>query len=55
MVGVGVLVDRSERGLELGVRTECLLRLPLTSYAAEECPLCAQGVPLEAPGSRKQD
>ena len=51
VVGVGVLVDRSARGLELGVRTECLLRLPLTSYAAEECPLCAQGVPLETPGS----
>ncbi len=51
VVGVGLLVDRSEQGLELAVRTEALLRLPLETHEAQSCPLCAGGVPLEAPGS----
>jgi orotate phosphoribosyltransferase len=50
-VGIGVLVDRSEKPLDFGVRLESLLRMEVTSYAPEECPLCQQGIPLVKPGT----
>lgn len=42
-VGVGLLVDRSGGKADFGVRTEALLRLDVTAYQANECPLCAEG------------
>lgn len=52
LAGVGLLVDRSEKGAGFGVRTEALLRLEVAAYPPEECPLCRQGIPLTARGSR---
>ena len=52
LVGVGLLVDRSASGADFGVRTEALLRLEVKAYLPEECPLCRQGLPLAARGSR---
>ena len=58
IIGVGLLVDRSGGTVDLGVRTEALLRLtnekfPTDTYQPENCPLCAAGLPLTKRGSRK--
>lgn len=52
VAGVGLLVDRSAHGADFGVLTVALYRLIAESYAPEECPLCAEGVPLTQRGSR---
>ncbi|MGH2767510.1 MAG: orotate phosphoribosyltransferase [Candidatus Methylomirabilales bacterium] len=54
LVGVGCLLDRSERsgGMELPSALTSLARLEAESWGPESCPLCAQGAPLTAPGSR---
>lgn len=51
-VGVGFLVDRSGGKLSWPMRLESLIRLNVSSYPPEECPLCRQGVPVVKPGSR---
>lgn len=54
VVGVGLLVDRSGGSVDFGVPCEALLRIDARreSYRPEECPLCRQGIPLTARGSR---
>jgi len=52
VVGAGVLVDRSNGMVDLGVRTEALLTTEVVSYALEDCPLCRQGLPAVKPGGR---
>lgn len=51
IVGVSVLVDRSGGTVDLGYRKEPLLTVQAATYAPEECPLCAQNVPLKSPGT----
>lgn len=53
-VGVGVLIDRGDpaKPVSFGVPVQSLLKLETTSWAPEECPLCADGMPLDTPGSR---
>jgi orotate phosphoribosyltransferase len=52
-VGVGLLVDRSGGQIDLeGIPQEALLTITIPTYHAENCPLCAQGVPLTKRGSR---
>lgn len=53
VVGVGVLVDRSNGQVDFGVRTEAVLAMDVKSYEPEECPLCAEGLPVVKPGSRQ--
>lgn len=58
IVGVGIMVDRSGGTVDLGVRTEALLRLTkenfsTETYQPENCPLCAAHIPLTKRGSRK--
>ena len=57
VVGVGALIDRSDPSdpADLTVPLRALLKVPATSWAPEECPLCARGEPLEDPGSRRLD
>ena len=50
VVGVGVLVDRSQSGLDFGTELFSCLRAPTVAYAPDQCPLCASGVPLTKPG-----
>ena len=50
VVGVGVLVDRSDSCLSFGTELFSCLRAPAIVYAPEHCPLCASGVPLTKPG-----
>lgn len=52
VAGAGLLVDRSNGTVNLGVRKEALLTMEVISYAPEECPLCKQGIPAIKPGSR---
>jgi orotate phosphoribosyltransferase len=49
-IGVAALVDRSATDVRFPLRA--LARLPAESWDPDACPLCAEGVPLESPGSR---
>lgn len=53
VVGVGVLVDRSNGTIDFGVKQEAVLSMDIQSWEAEDCPLCAAGMgePVK-PGSR---
>jgi orotate phosphoribosyltransferase len=50
-VAAAVLVDRSTEPAELGVPLHALGRIEIPSWAADACPLCAEGTPLRKPGS----
>ncbi|HZJ84664.1 MAG TPA: orotate phosphoribosyltransferase [Syntrophomonadaceae bacterium] len=53
VVGVGVLVDRSNGKVDFGVKQEAVLTMLVESWEAESCPLCKTGeVPITKPGSR---
>jgi orotate phosphoribosyltransferase len=53
VVGTASIVDRSPSGsLQFDVPFVSLLRIDLPTYEQEQCPLCAQGVPVVKPGSR---
>jgi len=52
-VGVGVLVDRSGGKADFdGLLLHSLLQMDIEAYEADQCPLCAKGLPWEKPGSR---
>jgi orotate phosphoribosyltransferase len=51
VAGVGAIVVRGTA--EFGVPTVALLQMPLESFEESECPLCARGVPIDDPGSRR--
>ncbi len=46
VIGVGVLVDRSEPKRQFGVPLFSCLRAPTVIYPPDKCPQCASGVPL---------
>ena len=51
VIGVGVLVERSEKSVDFGVPLfSCLRAVAQQTYSPEECPQCAAQVPLEKPG-----
>lgn len=52
VVGVALLVDRSNGKVDLGAKVEACLSMDVKSYEAEECPLCKAGLPIIKPGSR---
>jgi orotate phosphoribosyltransferase len=49
LVGVGVLVDRSQQKVDFGVPLFSCLRSETIAYPAENCPLCAEKIPLIKP------
>lgn len=51
LVGMGVLVDRSHKGIELGVPLFSCLRSATVTYSPQDCPLCASKIPLTKRGS----
>lgn len=51
VVGVGVIVERG--AADFGVATHALLKLPIESWDAAECPQCKAGEPIDDPGSRR--
>ncbi len=46
-----VIVDRSTAVVDVGVPLGALARIEIDSWEADGCPLCADGVSLEKPGS----
>jgi len=46
IVGVAVLVDRSDQSFDLGVPLFACLRSATVSYGPDVCPLCLDGLPL---------
>jgi orotate phosphoribosyltransferase len=52
VVGVGLLVDRSENKVDFGVPTFSCIHSPAITYNPDKCPLCASQIPLIKPGSQ---
>ncbi|HEV3474579.1 MAG TPA: orotate phosphoribosyltransferase [Actinomycetota bacterium] len=50
-LGVAALVDRS--GAELPFPLRAVVRIVARSFGTPDCPLCADGLPVESPGSRQ--
>ncbi len=50
-LGVAALIDRSE-GASVPFPLRSILTVRADSWAAEACPLCRDGVPVDIPGSR---
>ena len=53
VVGIGVLVDRSEQRVDFGVPLFSCHRALTPTYTPQDCPLCAAQIPLVKPGSGK--
>jgi orotate phosphoribosyltransferase len=51
IVGIGVLVDRSDKPLSFGIPFFSCIRSATVTYKPEECPLCAAHIPLVKRGS----
>lgn len=51
VVAIGAIVKRGR--VDLPYPVTALLDLPLADYEPEKCPLCARGVPVTEPGSRR--
>ena len=52
VVGAAAIVDRSGGTIDFGLPSFALVRLAVPTYDPDRCPLCAQGIPVEKPGSR---
>jgi orotate phosphoribosyltransferase len=50
LVGVGILVDRSDKTPDFGVPLFSCLRTTAVAYPPEKCPQCAAKIPLVKPG-----
>jgi orotate phosphoribosyltransferase len=50
IIGIGVLVDRSQQGIKFDVPLFSCICSPAVTYKPIECPLCAAGIPLTKPG-----
>lgn len=52
VVAAASIMDRSGGAADVGVPRVALGTLQVQAYKPEECPLCAQGLPVVKPGSR---
>lgn len=53
IVGIGSIVDRTGGKIDFGVPYRSAFSMDITSYEADECPICKEGnLPLVKPGSR---
>ena len=52
VLAAGCIIDRSGGQAELGVPKVALNTMAVTTYHAENCPLCREGLPVVKPGSR---
>ena len=53
VVGTASIVDRSGGAIRFDVPFTALLEIALPTYEPDQCPLCAQGLPVVKPGSRQ--
>ncbi len=54
IIGIGVLVDRSEQEIDFGFPLFSCHRATTINYIPEKCPLCAANIPLAKPGGQSQ-
>jgi orotate phosphoribosyltransferase len=54
VIGVGVLVDRTQEDIKFEAPLFSCIRAPAITYTPTDCPLCAAGMPLVKPGSSTQ-
>src|SRR6266542_1314889 len=52
VVGAAAIVDRSDGRVRFDVPFNALLDVGLPTYEPDQCPLCAEGLPVIKPGSR---
>lgn len=52
LVGVGVLIDRSEERIDFGVDLHAACRFEAATYAADEVPDWLERIPVSTPGTR---
>lgn len=52
VAGVGSIVDRTGGKIDFGVPYKSAFSMDITSYEADECPICKTGAPIVKPGSR---
>ena len=52
VLAAGCIIDRSGGQAELGAPRVALTTMDVTTWHAENCPLCREGVPVVKPGSR---
>src|SRR6476661_6733551 len=52
VVGAATIVNRAPTPLRFDVPFSALLQMQLPTYEPDQCPLCAQGLPVVKPGSR---
>lgn len=52
VAGAASIIDRSGGRADLGLPRVALATLDVAAWKPEDCPLCAQGLPVEKPGSR---
>ena len=53
VVGVGMIVDRSNGKVKFGVSQISTLEMEAVTYEPEDCPLCKDRIPVVKPGSRE--
>ena len=53
VVGVGVIVDRSNGKVDFGFPQKSAVMMNAVSFPADDCELCKKGLPVIKPGSRK--
>jgi orotate phosphoribosyltransferase len=51
--GVAVIVDRSAGKADFGCKLYSCIQMDIQAYPPDDCPVCAKGLPLVKPGSRK--
>ncbi|HTK39144.1 MAG TPA: orotate phosphoribosyltransferase [Pyrinomonadaceae bacterium] len=53
VIAAASIIDRSNGAADVGVPRISLAALDVPAYAADECPMCAEGVDAVKPGSRR--
>jgi orotate phosphoribosyltransferase len=53
VVAFAAIADRSRGTFQPGLPFYALTELAFKTYNPEECPLCAEGIPIDKPGSRE--
>ena len=51
VIGVASIIDRSAKDIDFPCPFKSLLKMEIKVYPPEECPLCAQSLPIDKPGS----
>jgi orotate phosphoribosyltransferase len=52
LIGIGVLIDRSEKRIDFGVDSYAATRFEATTYAEDELPDWLAAIPISTPGTR---